>query len=417
MDEQEIKGLYDVISMFPGTSDEMDFRKMVESIQDVIYKIELDGKINYVSPAVEKLLGYVPDDLYGKNFYSFIYEPDLPLVKEALLYIDKPRNSHVEFRLRAKSGDLCWVRTTATPLRAGEKIIGGTGALSGISEIKMMQQQLQDSESRFRGIFEASNDGILLVDSVTRKFHAANEKICRMLGYSKEEMLTLGIEDVHLDEDLPILWKELDWPRKDEIGEFKSIRMIRNDGSLLFTDINTALLTLAGKAYVVGSIRDITERKKALEDLRQREEMYRNLVESLKDIIYEIDNDGIIRFMSPAFTRLTGYTVEEITGSPFLNLVHPDDRPWLQDYLYGKNETKYPYIEFRGFTKDGKLKWLHSSPKAIRRNGEIVARSGVMIDITQQKLAEEALKNVEHQVSRQNERLKAIMQEIGRAHV
>lgn len=387
-----------------------NYREMVESIQDVIYEIELDGKINYVSPAVQKLLGFTPDELLGTSFFVLVYEPDAGIVREALSYIAKPRNSHVEFRLRAISGDLCWVRTSATPLRAGDEIIGGTGALSGISEIKMMQQQLQDSESRFRGIFEASNDGILLVELASRKFHAANDKICRMLGYTREEMLTLGIPDVHFEEDLPILWKELDWPRKDEIGELKSIRMIRKDRSFLYTDINTAILTIAGKEYRVGSIRDITERKKVVEELRQREEMYRNLVESLKDIIYEIDNDGIIRFMSPAFTRLTGYTVDEITGSPFLDLVHPEDRSWLQDYLYGKNETKYPYIEFRGYTKDGRLKWLHSSPKAIRKNGEIVARSGVMIDITQQKLAEEALKKVEQQVSRQNERLKAIMQ-------
>lgn len=410
MDEQEKIGSYDVPYVFPESADEMDFRKMVESIQDVIYEVGLDGKINYVSPAVEKLLGYVPEDFYGKNFFSFVYESDVPLVKEALQYIDKPRNSHIEFRLLARSGDLCWVRTTATPLRSGDTIIGGAGALSAISEIKMMQQQLQDSESRFRGIFEASNDGILLVDAATHKFHAGNDKICRMLGYSREEMLSLGIENVHFEEDLPLLWKELEWHRKDEIGEFKSLRMIRKDGTFLYTDINTAVLTLGGKEYIVGSIRDITERMKAVEDLRQREEMYRNLVESLKDIIYEIDNDGMIRFMSPAFTRLTGYTVEEITGTPFLDLVHPDDRAWLQDYLYGKNETKYPYIEFRGFTKAGELKWLHSSPKAIRKNGEIVARSGVMIDITQQKQAEEALIKIEQQVTRQNERLTAIMQ-------
>lgn len=410
MGDQMNKGLYMVNDKFPGSADEMSYRKMVESIQDVIYEIGLDGKINYVSPAVEKLLGYLPDELYGKSFYSFIYEADVSLVKEALSYIEKPRNSHVEFRLCTRSGDLCWVRTTATPLWDRGKITGGTGALSGISEIKMMQQQLQDSESRFRGIFEASNDGILLVDSETRKFHAGNEKICRMLGYSREEILTLGIEDVHFREDLPLLWKELEWQRKDEIGELKSIRMVRKDGSFLFTDINTAVLSLAGKEYIVGSIRDITERKKALEDLRQSEEMYRNLVESLKDIIYEIDNNGIIRFMSPAFTRLTGYSVEEITGSVFLDLVHPDDRYWLQDYLYGKNETKYSYIEFRGFTKQGEMKWLHTSPKAIRKNGEIVARSGVMIDITQQKLAEETLKKVEQQVLLQNERMKAIME-------
>ena len=562
-------------------SDGLDgrFRDMVESINDVIYKVRLDGTITYVSPAVERIIGYTPEELYSLNLFGLIIEEDREKALEAFSYMANPRNSHFEFRIRHKNGEVRWVRTSAVPLYEGDRLVGGTGALSSIAEIKAMQERLLESESRFRGIFEASNDGMLIFDQHTRKFLMGNDKICQMLGYTAEEITGLGIEDIHDEEGIRAIIKEFRRKRKGKTSLLESVRIRRKDGSVFYAEVSAAFANIGGKTYNIAGLRDISRRMQAQEvqdrlnreiqalslcnqamlravdeqtllndicrlvcdevgyklawvgykqedearsvkpvawggdhtdyvsqlhiswsdesvygngpsgmairtgksvcvqdvtsdprvkvwrdlavrygynssialplkdennvvfgtiqvygdkphvftndevlllerlaadlaygistlrvrqerlqvqqQLHRSEEMYRNLVESINDIIYEIDNFGTITYMSPVFEKVAGYPIPEVVGKNFLSLIYPDDRPWLMEYLRNSDEIKYDYIEFRGITKEGDIRWFHSKPRSIRKNGEVTGRSGVMVDITQQKKAEEALRESE----------------------
>jgi PAS domain S-box-containing protein len=127
------------------------------------------------------------------------------------------------------------------------------------------------------------------------------------------------------------------------------------------------------------------------------------MIESIKEVIYEIDNEGIIRYISSPVEKLTGYSPGEVIGKNFLSMIHPGDKPWIEEYFEGKSGISYPYIEFRVFTKNGELKWLHSSPKTIWKNGRVEGRSGVMIDITRQKSNEKALRKSEEALNRAQE--------------
>ena len=562
-------------------SDSLDgrFRDMVESINDVIYKVRLDGTITYVSQAIERIIGFTPSELYPINLFSLIIEEDRAKALEAFAYMENPRNSHFEFRIHHKDGSVRWVRTSAVPLYEGGVLIGGTGALSSIAEMKEMQERLLESESRFRGIFEASNDGMLIFDQDTRKFLMGNDKICQMLGYSPDEIPNLGIGDIHDEEGIRAIIREFRRKRRGKTSLLESVRIRRKDGSVFYAEVSAAFATIGGKTYNIAGLRDITRRRQAQEmqdrlnreinalslcnqamlratdeqellneicrivcdevgyklawvgykqddenrsvkpmawggdhtdyvsklhiswsdesiygtgpsgmairtgksvcvqevatdprvkvwrdlaiaygyhssialplkdesgavfgtfqvygdkphvftrdeesllerlagdlaygintlrarqerlrvqeQLLQSEEMYRNLVESMNDIIYEIDNQGVITYMSPVFEKVAGYAIQEVIGRNFLSLIHADDRPWLMEYLQKSDEIRYDYIEFRGITKDGDIRWFHSKPRSIRKNGEVTGKSGVMVDITQQKRAEEALRESE----------------------
>jgi len=572
----------------PSDSYDGRFRDMVESINDVIYKVRLDGTITYVSQAVERIIGYTPEELYNINLFGLIIEEDRSKALEAFSYMENPRNSHFEFRIVHKNGSVRWVRTSAVPLYEEGTLIGGTGALSSIAEMKEMHERLLESESRFRGIFEASNDGMLIFDQVTRKFLMGNDKICQMLGYSHEEIPGLGIEDIHDEEGIRAIIKEFRRKRKGKTSLLESVRIRRKDGSVFYAEISAAFATIGGKTYNIAGLRDITrriqaqeiqdrlnreinalslcnqamlratdeqellneicrlvcdevgyklawvgykqedearsvkpvawggehtdyisklhiswsdesvygtgpsgmairtgkavcvqdvssdphvevwkdlamsygyhssialplkdenkvvfgtfqvygnkphvftsdeesvleglaadlaygintirarqERLRVQEQLRRSEEMYRNLVESINDIIYEIDNNGSITYMSPGFEKVAGYSIKEVIGQNFLGLIHADDRPWLKEYLQNAEVIKYDYIEFRGITKEGDIRWFHSKPRSIRKNGEVTGRSGVMVDITQQKRAEEAIRNSEEAWNNAQER-------------
>ncbi|MEI6186142.1 MAG: PAS domain S-box protein [Dehalococcoidia bacterium] len=137
--------------------------------------------------------------------------------------------------------------------------------------------------------------------------------------------------------------------------------------------------------------RNITERKESLEALRASEEKYRSLVENINDVMYTLDNEGHMTYVSPVVERFSKYKVADLVGQPFIPLIHPDDLPGLLDsfsrLLLGQLE---PW-EFRALDKDGRVIWVRSSSRPIYERGEIVGVRALMTDITAQKLTEEAL--------------------------
>jgi len=118
-------------------------------------------------------------------------------------------------------------------------------------------------------------------------------------------------------------------PLKDENKVVFGTFQVYGDKPHVFTSDEESLLErlAADLAYGINTLRARQERLRVQEQLRRSEEMYRNLVESINDIIYEIDNNGSITYMSPVFEKVAGYSIKEVIGQKFLGLIHADDRP------------------------------------------------------------------------------------------
>ena len=130
-----------------------------------------------------------------------------------------------------------------------------------ITERKRVENSFRESEERFRAIFEGSTDGMLIANTQTKAFVMGNPSICRMLGYRSEEIPTMQLADIHRPEDLPVVLDHFErlTTGRERIGA--DIPMKRKDGSVFLADVTAYLITLPEKTYVVGSFRDITERK------------------------------------------------------------------------------------------------------------------------------------------------------------
>ncbi len=137
-----------------------------------------------------------------------------------------------------------------------------------ITEQKKYEAKITESEVKYRALFEASADGILIADIETKKFKFANPAICRMLGYSQDELCQMSIADIHPKKDLPYVISEFEAQAKKEKILAEKIPCLRKDGSIFYTDINTTQITLNGHQCNVGLFRDITGRQKAEEELR-----------------------------------------------------------------------------------------------------------------------------------------------------
>lgn len=147
-------------------------------------------------------------------------------------------------------------------------------ALAAVADIialgirrKQDEEELQKSEKRFRTIFDCANDGILMADIETKKFHMGNNKICQMLEYTYEELKELSVMDIHPMKDIPYILELFEQKAKGESTGLVNVPVKRKDGSVFYVDINTSLIAFSGKTYLMGIFRDVTERRQTEEKI------------------------------------------------------------------------------------------------------------------------------------------------------
>jgi PAS domain S-box-containing protein len=152
-------------------------------------------------------------------------------------------------------------------------------------------EAIRETTSRFRTLFEEASDGILVADPGTRRFSMCNKAISEMLGYGREELLEMSVDDIHPRESLPYVLEQFRRQASGEIRLAASLPVKRRDGSIFFADVTVSHLMLDGKKAILGSFRDITERKRSEEALAMSEASYRAIFESANDAIIVRDID------------------------------------------------------------------------------------------------------------------------------
>ncbi len=143
--------------------------------------------------------------------------------------------------------------------------IGGRPRLQAIvrdiTERKRAEKALRESEERYRNLFKANIDGILIADATTKKFRYANPAICRMLGYSEEELTQMGVADIHPKESFEQVIAEFEAQASGAKITAKDLQCVRKDGQVISVSINAGTVMIDQTKYLLGIFRDVTERK------------------------------------------------------------------------------------------------------------------------------------------------------------
>jgi len=377
---------------------EEKYRELVENANSIIAKFDKDGTILSMNEYGLSFFGYTKQELIGKKWQ----ETCIPCVEstgrilENLItdiYFDVEKYAtHINENIK-KNGERVWIHWTNKPIK-DEK--GNIKALlcvgTDITSRKKMEEELKESEERFRLFFEKANDPIFLVsddDSILD----VNEAACKKFGYSKEEFLLLKIPDIQAPEvrGAPgtVIKSELE---KYADKPFEAIDIDKN-GKRFYVEVVATRLKLKGKDVVLNISRDISERKKLEEEIK----LLYKAIEQAPSIITITDKNATINYVNPKFTEVTGYSSSEAIGkSP--RILKSGFLPEEQYEILWKTISSGGLWkgEFQNRKKDGTYYWESASISPVKNSiGEITHFLKVSEDITFKKLAEKELQEKE----------------------
>jgi formate hydrogenlyase transcriptional activator len=259
--------------------------------------------------------------------------------------------------------------------------------MQDITEKKQAERALQ----LFRTLIDQSNDAVQVVDAETLRLLDVNEKACKDLGYTREELLSMTVYDIDPNADASCHAAVIDKLRTAGFVLKETVHR-RKDGSTFPVETSLRYVPL-DRNYVVAVSRDISERKHADEALRERDEKFHQVADNIQEIFWMVDTASKQAiYVNPAFERITGRTVTSLLEAPlsYREIIHPDDRARVLDHLSEAAITGKLDEEFRIVRADGAIRWVetHGFP-VYNAEGQIYRLAGVVQDITERRLAEE----------------------------
>jgi PAS domain S-box-containing protein len=167
-----------------------------------------------------------------------------------------------------------------------------------VQNLRRKISEIRGAEENFRMIFEGTRDGILVADNETRNFIMANPAICKMLGYTKEELLKLGITRIHPKKDLPAVIDAFEKQLRGELIIAEALPVLRKDGIVILCDITSAPIKINGKDVLMGVFKDVTEKKKAEEELKATEMRYKTLFDNIPFLSQSVTPEAKIVYVN-----------------------------------------------------------------------------------------------------------------------
>ena len=345
---------------------EARYRTVMDAAFDAIVTITSEGIVRWFNRGAERIFGYRAEEVIGQpvtllmperyrerclgGLQRYLRTGDARAVGSTTELIGLHKDGS-EFAIEMSLGETHGY---------GEWLF--TGMISDMTERKRTEDALREARDRFRSIFDHAPIGVAVV-SLEGRYLQVNRSLCEILGYTEEELQALTWQEITHPDDLAV---SSAFVRRILEGEFPRYhlekRFLHSDGHIVWASLSVSLLRNAEDEPLsfVSQIQDVTERKEVEQVIVESEERFRSLVQYSSDIITILEDDGTVRYTSPAVEKVMGYKPEEQVGTNAFESVHPDDRDRALDTFAEllKRPGLHPPLEFRLPHKDGSWRYL-----------------------------------------------------------
>jgi PAS domain S-box-containing protein len=373
------------------------FRVAAESATNLIYEWDLGSRVEWLGQ-VDELLGYQPDEFprTWEGYKSLFHSEDRDRILAAIekqLKAEEPYS--VECRVRRKDGTYLHWQDRGTVVRdESGKPVKWIGAVTDITNRKRTEEALAASEEKFRKAFTTSPDSISINRISDGLYVSINTGFTKIMGYSEKEIIGRTSIEMNIWDDPADRRRLVAGLQKDGVVENLEARFRAMNGDLKYGLMSAALIEIDRLPHVLSITRDITERRRAEQALRESELKFRGIFENVQDLYYETTIDGTILEVSPSIEILSKgqYRRDDLLGRNITDFYSESgDRPVLLEILKERGRITDHEITLK--SRDGSLIICSLSaeirPDAQGRPEKIV---GSMLNITERKRAEEAIR-------------------------
>ncbi|MCO5214179.1 MAG: PAS domain S-box protein, partial [Caldilinea sp.] len=378
------------------------YRLLAENISDVIWLMDAEtSQFVYVSPSVEALTGYPPADLLSKDVPPTLIPDSTEWATRTLpsrlaAFQRQEKDAYVdEVAIARADGTHVWTEIMTRyqiDAETGRVLIYGVSR--NIDERKTIEKALHRSEMQFRTLFEGAAEGIIAADINSLTFAFVNPTICALFGYTADEFLRLGVQDLHPPQarsQAMAGFQALATGTKQRITD---LPCVRRDGTLFYADVTGSPVDIDGEDYIVGFFTDVTHRTLAEKALHWETSLLRSLLNSIPDLVFFKDVDSVYLGCNEAFESLYGAKEADLVGKSDYDFTSPEqaaffqahDRSMLASGRPQRNEEWLTFADGREALFDT-LKTPLYGP-----DGEQRGVLGISRDITESRRVEELLR-------------------------
>jgi PAS domain S-box-containing protein len=375
---------------------EEKYRLIVEGQSDIVIKIDTKYKLLFVSPSFCKTFGVKEENVLGKSYLSFVAEQTKMRVKESLNELQfSPHESYTEYITKTTKGD-CWLAFNNSAITdSGGNISEIIAVGRDITERKNFEKEVLSKNQFLEGINNATPDSIFIMNHTNASFDFFNDRLTELFAYSRAELQETSniFEKVVYQEDMYKVKEYLDKLQVTEDNEVitSEVRIIRKDNTIIWLMIREIIFERDKKhkpIKTIGVMTDITNWKMAEESIRESEERYRSLFEQAADGILVGSHDGTIIDANSSFTRISGFSKDEVVGKN-INFLFQRDALKNNPLRYDLVRSGHTVINERDLIqKNGKRIAVEMNSTQMF-DGRLQA---FFRDITERKKADEAIK-------------------------
>jgi PAS domain S-box-containing protein len=374
---------------------EKKYRVIFDTLTDIVFSLDIQGRITYLNPQFEKISGYKAEDFYGRPYTDSISpafrELTLDMFRRGISGEDNPM---YEIELVAADGRIIPIEVNAkTVLDDTGRPIGRIGVARDMIQRKAVEMALRESEEKFRVLAGSTPTAIMLYQN--NKWTYANPAAERISGYSADELRSMNFWDI-VHPDFKHLVQQRGQKRQQGESAIQryEFKILSKQGKDLWVDLSGASTMLGGSPAGIISVIDINERKLAEEALRESEIKYRTILENIREGYFELDVNGRFTFFNDSLCKIFAYPQEKLMGFNSRRLVPPlsrkkIDRVAAQIYKTGRSEEIIDLEILKGDESTGILEMSLSTIQDT--TGAITGFRGIARDVTERKRLEAQL--------------------------
>ncbi len=374
---------------------EEHFRSLIENASDIITVLDGEATVQYESPSVERVLGYKPDELVGHSIMDYIHPEDVQRTLDALSLVrEHGARPLVELRIKHKDGSWRYLEATGCNRLADPSIHGIVINSRDVTKRKQAEQALQDSEQRFRAIFENSPYGITIRKLADEAFIMVNPAFERSTGFSSSEVIGKTYYDLGLMPFPEYYLEQVERLKRDRIVQNVTLRTSNRAGEPRYVLFSAVVVEIGGEECVIAVTADLTAEHRAEEALQAANRDWETTFNAISDAVWVLDLDHRITRTNKATADIFGVEPEEALGAHCWDVVHAGGPPpEMCPAEHAKHTLRRESMELQ---MDDRWFQITVDP-VLDANGDLSSMVHIVRDITEAKRAEEALRASEEQ--------------------